>query len=88
SLDPENSATMRGLIRNTFCAAGVTTLITTHDRREALSLADRLLELGGAPATLIQDRRSPLSPPQRLQDDMVEALHGEWFGASRAKSQT
>jgi NitT/TauT family transport system ATP-binding protein len=85
SLDAENSARMRGLIREIFSAAGVTTLITTQDRREAVALADRLLELGETPATLIADRHSPLSASDRLQEDKVETVHREWFGVGRSK---
>ncbi|MEL6197558.1 MAG: hypothetical protein AAFT19_06910, partial [Pseudomonadota bacterium] len=59
-------------------------LIATHDRREALALADRLIEIGGKPATTISDRRSPLSREERRDPAKVERVYGDWFGPSSA----
>ena len=78
SLDADNAALMRRLIAGLVASSGATALIATHDRREALMLADRLLELNGSPATLARDRRSPLAPEAR-QGEAVEALYRDWF---------
>lgn len=42
SLDPAIAADIRALIAEQVRAAGVTTLLVTHDRADALALADRL----------------------------------------------
>lgn len=83
SLDAETATEMRRLIAETLAEAeadtGAAALISTHDRREALHLADRVIELGNAPSTVLRDRRSPLSRSERLSADAVEQVHGDWF---------
>ncbi|MEM7505181.1 MAG: ATP-binding cassette domain-containing protein [Pseudomonadota bacterium] len=79
SLDAENVGVMRGLIRGLLAESGATALITTHDRREALALADRVLEIGDTPARMLRDRRSPLDREERRNTEDVEALYRAWF---------
>ncbi len=79
SLDVEAAKSMRGLLLKTLDLTGATTLIATHDRREALFLADRVLEIGGAPATLIRDRTTGLPRGEARGANMIETLHKEWF---------
>lgn len=80
SLDAETAADMRRLIAETLDEAGATALIATHDRREALHLSDRIVELGGAPTGILSDRLSPLDRTARQDEAAVEALHSRWFG--------
>ena len=87
SLDPENAAAMRQLIGDLLNRSGAAALIATHDRREALALADRILELGGTPATLIRDRRSPLMTGERRDAGAVEAVYREWFGSNDTQQE-
>lgn len=84
SLDPRNVAGMLDLIRRVLDAHDAAALIATHDRREALSLADRLIEIGGRPATTVLDRPSPLSREDRCDPEKVEALYQAWFGSGAA----
>lgn len=79
SLDVEAAKSMRDLLLKTLDLTGATALIATHDRREALFLADRVLEIGGAPATLIRDRATGLPLGENRTADMIETLHKEWF---------
>jgi ABC-type nitrate/sulfonate/bicarbonate transport system ATPase subunit len=79
SLDPDSAAAMRGLLGLALDRTGATALIATHDRREALTLVDRVLELGGHPARIISDRRSPLDRARRRDAAALEAVHAEWF---------
>jgi ABC-type nitrate/sulfonate/bicarbonate transport system ATPase subunit len=79
SLDVEAAKAMRALLLKTLNLTGATALIATHDRREALFLADRVLEIGGAPATLIRDRATGLPDGEQRNADMIETLHKEWF---------
>ena len=80
SLDPDSAAAMRELLRLAMDRTGAVALIATHDRREALALADRVLELGGQPARIIADRRSPLDRAARRSGGAVEAVQADWFG--------
>lgn len=79
SLDVEAAKAMRALLIKALDLTGATALIATHDRREALFLADRVLEIGGAPATLIRDRATGLPSGEQRDADMIETLHKEWF---------
>ena len=83
SLDPDNAAAMRGLATRMLWSSGATALIATHDRREALAMADRILELGGTPTRLVADRRSPL-PRERRDAAAIEGVYADWFGPSAA----
>ncbi|MGR3802929.1 ABC transporter ATP-binding protein [Marinibacterium profundimaris] len=79
SLDPASTEQMRALLRRTLDLTGATALLTTHDRREALALTDRILEIDGRPATLRHDRPSPLSRDDRLDPQRVETAYREMF---------
>jgi len=79
SLDVASAQTMRDLLVKTLDLTGATALIATHDRREALFLADRVLEIGGAPATLIRDRATNLPRGEGRDTATIETLHEEWF---------
>lgn len=81
SLDPATAAEMRRLLVMAFDRTGAACLISTHDRREALALADRIIELGGSPARIVSDRASPLGRSTRGEAAAIEALHAEWFGS-------
>ncbi len=82
SLDTDTADEMRALIRDVLAETGATAIIATHDRREALGLADRVLEIGGQPARLLRDRVSPLEPAARRDPARIEALVGRWFAMS------
>jgi NitT/TauT family transport system ATP-binding protein len=86
SLDADSAAAMRELLRLAMERTGATVLIATHDRGEALMLGDRVLELGGRPARVLRDRRSPLDRAARRDPVAVAATHADWFGpAGRAQ---
>ena len=80
SLDAETSLQMRRMLVSALDRTGAMGLIATHDRREALAIADRIIEIGGSPATVIADRVSPIARGERTSEAAVEALHAEWFG--------
>lgn len=85
SLDPETAEAMRALVGAAMERTGAVTLIATHDQREALHLADRVIEIGGRPASVVRERVSPIPRGRRRDGSAVEALHAEWF-APRARS--
>jgi len=80
SLDADNAAAMRALIRRALAQTGATALVATHDVAEALALTGRMLRLGGAPATLAADRPSPLPPPARADAAAVAAAAAGFGG--------
>ena len=79
SLDAETARDMRELLSDTLLDSGVSALISTHDRREALHLADRIIELGGKPAAVVRDRKSPLDRVARRDSAEVEAVLAGMF---------
>ena len=81
SLDAEGAAAMRELIRMAMDRTGATALLATHDRIEALTLGDRVVELGGRPARMARDRPSPLDRAARRSPAAVARTQAEWFGA-------
>ena len=80
SLDADTARDMRELLLSTLIEARVATLIATHDRREALHLADRIVELGGQPARVIRNTASPLDRVQRRDAAQVEEAMAQMFG--------
>lgn len=80
SLDPASATEMRRLLVTAMDRTGATALFATHDRHEALALADRVLEIDGTPAALVRDRTSPL-PRDKRQASAVAALVKDWFDA-------
>ena len=80
SLDPRTAADMRRLLVRLLDRTAAASLMATHDRREALAVADRVMELDGHPAQIVSDRRSPLSREARHDPAAVEALHQDWYG--------
>ena len=81
SLDPATAAQMREELTILFERTGATVLLATHDRREALALTDRILELAGKPATIAENSPSPLDRAARKNPSQVEAAHAELYGA-------
>ena len=55
SLDPAMTQRVHALLRTVWRSRPVTTLLVTHDRAEAKALADRVVVLGGSPATIQED---------------------------------
>lgn len=71
---------LQGLLVNAHCERPRTMLLVTHDLREALTLCDRIVVLGGQPARIVHQFRVEHDRPGR--DGMVvernlEALLGQ-----------
>ena len=80
SLDPKAAAEMRDRLLAAFERTGAAVLLATHNRREALHLADRVIELGGSPATIARDRPSPLARAERQDPAAIDVALKDWFG--------
>ncbi|MFC3282675.1 ABC transporter ATP-binding protein [Litchfieldella rifensis] len=54
-------------------------LFVTHDLREALALADRVLFLSAPPARILLDYRVPMERPRHLEGSAIAALQEQLF---------
>lgn len=65
SLDPPTARRVRGLLLRLWRERPHTVLFVTHDLHEAIELADRLIFLAGAPASIVGDIAIDLPRTQR-----------------------
>jgi NitT/TauT family transport system ATP-binding protein len=80
SLDPAAAEDMREVLRRAMDRTDATVIMATHNRREALGLCDRVIELDGPPATIRRDRMSPLDRDARHDIGAVDRVCQDWFG--------
>ena len=88
SLDHDTVEQLRALLLKLWHARPTTVLFVTHDLREALVLADRLVLLSGAPARVVGDvpvglarnRRHSSAEIERLREEVLRH-HRELIGA-------
>ena len=73
SLDQPIAERLRTLLLELWQARPTTVLFVTHDVREALSLADRILFLSATPGRLVHDMTVSLPRPRHIDDPEVEA---------------
>ncbi len=91
SLDHDTVEQLRDLLLKLWNARPTTVLFVTHDMREALVLADRLVLLSGSPGriladvpvSLARDRRQSSSEIERLRDETLRR-HRELMDAAAA----
>jgi len=91
SLDHDTVEQLRELLLKLWHARPTTVLFVTHDIREALVLADRLVLLSGAPGhvvadvpvSLARDLRHSGAEIERLRDEILRR-HRELIGAAAA----
>lgn len=93
SLDHDTVEQLRDLLLKLWNARPTTVLFVTHDMREALVLADRLVLLSGSPGriladvpvSLARDRRQSSSEIERLRDETLRR-HRELMDAAAAEA--
>ena len=73
SLDQPIAERLRTLLLDLWQQRPTTVLFVTHDVREALSLADRILFLSATPGRLVYDMEVPLPRPRHIEDPAIEA---------------
>nr|WP_274389727.1 ATP-binding cassette domain-containing protein [Azospirillum doebereinerae] len=73
SLDDATARPLRRLLTRILRAHPTTVLFVTHDLREAIALADRLLFLSRPPTRLLLDLPVGLSDEDRADEDRIEA---------------
>lgn len=74
SLDEANAARLRELLRRLLERHPATVLFVTHDSREAVELASRIVMLEGAPVRIVRDVAVGLSSGERGQPATIEAF--------------
>lgn len=77
SLDAPTAASLHALLQDLRADIHPTTLLVTHDLREALALADRVLFVSASPARVILDHAVRLPSPRRRDDVRVAEAEAE-----------
>lgn len=72
SLDPPTARDVRSLLLQLWQQRPHTVLFVTHDLREAIALADRLIFLASTPMTVINDISVPIPRSQRHDEIAIE----------------
>jgi NitT/TauT family transport system ATP-binding protein len=74
SLDQPNAATLRGQLLEHWRQSRPTVVLVSHDLDEALELADRIVFLGGRPATVVHEEPVTLTRPRDSRDATLSGL--------------
>ena len=77
SLDMPTAESLYDLLQDLRRDIQPTTLLVTHDLREALALADRILFVSRAPAQVILDHAVDLPRPRRRDDAVIARAQAE-----------
>lgn len=77
SLDVPVANRLREMLLDLWRARPTTVLFVTHDLREAIYLADRILFLSRSPARVILDTRVPIPRPREAEDARIETFRQE-----------
>lgn len=81
SLDDETAARLRKLLVQLWSARPMTALMVTHNLREAVELADRIIVMSPRPGAVIAEHRIDVARNERTPA-VVDLLVGEMFGAA------
>lgn len=81
SVDAPTRAQLHALLQALWQKSRPTVLFVTHDVREAIALADRVLFLSAAPARVLLDLPVPLQRPRSVDDVEVDAVLRGWLDA-------
>ena len=74
SLDAPTARQVRELLLKLWRQRPHTVLFVTHDLREAIALADRLIFLSAAPMTVISEITVPISRAERHNEQVIEVF--------------
>jgi NitT/TauT family transport system ATP-binding protein len=80
SLDAGTAMGLRNLIKDIHSDTQLTALLVTHDLREAIELADRLILLSQRPGRILADLAVPLARPDRWPH-RIDAFRAELLAA-------
>lgn len=79
SLDPPTARQVRRLLLKLWTLRPHTVLFVTHDLREAIAIADRLIFLSHHPMTIITEVDIPIPRNERQNEDAVESFRQKLF---------
>lgn len=79
SLDPPTARQVRNLLLKLWVQRPHTVLFVTHDLREAIAMADRLIFLSKPPMTVISEINVPIPRNERRNEEAVESFRQELF---------
>jgi NitT/TauT family transport system ATP-binding protein len=79
SLDEATAERLRVLLLDLLAVRPATVLFVTHDTRETVMLADRLIELGGSPVSILRDVPIGLDGAGRRDPAARAAVHARLF---------
>lgn len=85
SLDEEAAGQLRALLAAMLARRRITTLLVTHDLREAAELADRVVLLSGPPARVVETLSVPSTRGNR-PPDLIEGFRRRLLGGRRELS--
>ena len=74
SLDAPTARQVRSLLLKLWQQRPHTVLFVTHDLREAIALADRLVFLSAAPMTVISEIKVPIARAERHNEQAIEVF--------------
>lgn len=74
SLDAPTARQVRGLLMQLWQQRPHSVLFVTHDLREAIALADRLVFLTASPMTVALELEVPISRAERDNEDLIEGF--------------
>jgi len=77
SVDAPTATRLRGFLTDLWVQKQPTVLFVTHDLREALALADRVVFMSGRPGRVVLDQPVVLPRPRDPEDASVTALRGQ-----------
>ena len=84
SLDEAAAERLGLLLLDLLAARPATVLFVTHDTREAVMLAHRIVEIGGSPAEILRDVAVPLDAGGRRSPAVRAAAHTRLFAGRPA----
>ena len=74
SLDDEMGNKLRNMLISLWTNEPTTIIFVTHDLREAIYLADRIIFLSSAPSRVLLDKKINFKRPRKLDDEKIEAF--------------
>lgn len=77
SLDAPTARQVRSLLYSLWLQRPHTVLFVTHDLREAIAMADRLIFLSPAPMCILGDIEVTIARDQRHSDNQIEAFRNQ-----------
>ena len=74
SLDDQMANKLREMLINLWSNEPTTILFVTHDLREAIYLADRVIFLSSSPSKILLDKKIELKRPRKFNDEKIESF--------------